>query len=344
LLRGFQRGSGPTLPDAPLRIWRLAHERTSFDSLNHLIIDQVTASPVWLGQHHALDKGDRHVPPVSLLSVVVDGTGFFIRARRARRSLPVVQGIWASLCATLWIGGNLVSTRPRCVRVMTAAIVQSASFVRSFEEKLDHPVDAGSPPSFQREARSRRTLTKPRVKQGRAFRFKLIGWFAAVVFVEWFPRSTLPACSNFAVPIQLRLRGSGEEAGLSGAASAHQETAQLPAVVTAFEVKGAVDYEKLISDFGSQRISPELLARLQQVTGQSPHRLLRRGFFFSHRDLETLLTLYEQVHSAVVLPIGPFLSFRTLTTGNASPPARRERRSTSIQDVVHLQNRCISVI
>lgn len=259
----------------------------------------------------------------------------------------MVQGLWASWCATLeqksvdW--GHLVSTRPRYVRVMTAVIVQSAGFVGSFEEKLDHPVDAGSP-SFQRAARSRRTLTKPRVKQGRAFRFKVVGWFVAVVFVAWFPRSTLPACSNVAVPTQLRLRGSGEEAGLSGAASAHQETAHQPALVTAFEVKGAVDYEKLISDFGSQRISPELLARLQQVTGQSPHRLLRRGFFFSHRDLETLLTLYEQVHSAVVLPIGPFLSFRTLTTGNASPPARRERRSTSIQDVVHLQNRCISVI
>lgn len=96
------------MPDAPLRIWRLAHERTSFDSLNHLIIDQVTASPVWLGQHHALDKGDRHVPPVSLLSVVVDGKGFFVRARRARRSLWYraygLAGVRLS-SRSLWIGG-----------------------------------------------------------------------------------------------------------------------------------------------------------------------------------------------------------------------------------------------
>jgi len=48
-----------------------------------------------------------------------------------------------------------------------------------------------------------------------------------------------------------------------------------------------------------QRISAALLERMERVTGQKPHLLLRRGFFFSHRDLEALLTLYEQVVAAL---------------------------------------------
>ena len=38
---------------------------------------------------------------------------------------------------------------------------------------------------------------------------------------------------------------------------------------------------------------------MERVTGQKPHLLLRRGFFFSHRDLESLLNLYEQVIAEV---------------------------------------------
>lgn len=55
-----------------------------------------------------------------------------------------------------------------------------------------------------------------------------------------------------------------------------------------------VDYEKLIKRFGSQKIDEELVNRIEKVTGKPVHHLLRRGMFFSHRDMHQLLTLYEQ--------------------------------------------------
>jgi tryptophanyl-tRNA synthetase len=33
---------------------------------------------------------------------------------------------------------------------------------------------------------------------------------------------------------------------------------------------------------------------MERLTGKVPHRFLRRGIFFSHRDLEHLLDLYEK--------------------------------------------------
>jgi len=70
-------------------------------------------------------------------------------------------------------------------------------------------------------------------------------------------------------------------------------------VVTAHEVSGKIDYEKLIRDFGSTRISKDLLARIERLTvgkGTVPrlHHWLRREIFFSHRDMETLCKMLEQ--------------------------------------------------
>lgn len=60
------------------------------------------------------------------------------------------------------------------------------------------------------------------------------------------------------------------------------------------ESEGAIDYDKLIEQFGSQRIEPALLERMERVTGKKLHRFLRRGIFFSHRDLSHMLDLYEK--------------------------------------------------
>lgn len=60
------------------------------------------------------------------------------------------------------------------------------------------------------------------------------------------------------------------------------------------ESEGAIDYDRLINDFGSQPISEELVNRIRTLTGKEPHRFLRRGIFFSHRDLKELLDLYEK--------------------------------------------------
>ena len=55
-----------------------------------------------------------------------------------------------------------------------------------------------------------------------------------------------------------------------------------------------VDYDKLIKKFGSSKIDQHVLARFEAATGKRPHHLLRRGIFFSHRDLNWILDLYEQ--------------------------------------------------
>jgi tryptophanyl-tRNA synthetase len=64
-------------------------------------------------------------------------------------------------------------------------------------------------------------------------------------------------------------------------------------VVTPWEVRGKVDYERLIREFGTQPLTNELLQRLAKYTG-SLHIQLRRKLFFSHRDLDTVLDLYEK--------------------------------------------------
>lgn len=56
----------------------------------------------------------------------------------------------------------------------------------------------------------------------------------------------------------------------------------------------AIDYNKLIEEFGTKKIDQALLDRLERVTGKKPHRFLRRGIVFSHRDLELILDRYEK--------------------------------------------------
>ncbi|KAK7583767.1 hypothetical protein V9T40_004730 [Parthenolecanium corni] len=63
--------------------------------------------------------------------------------------------------------------------------------------------------------------------------------------------------------------------------------------VTSASEKG-VDYDKLIKRFGSCRIDSDLISRFEQITGKKVHHLLRRGVFFSHRDLDFILNVYEQ--------------------------------------------------
>lgn len=74
-------------------------------------------------------------------------------------------------------------------------------------------------------------------------------------------------------------------------------------VVTPFDVSGgtdeqgkpkAVDYRRLTETFGTKQIDKALLGRFEQVTGHRPHRLLRRGKVFSHRDLNLILDKYEK--------------------------------------------------
>lgn len=85
-------------------------------------------------------------------------------------------------------------------------------------------------------------------------------------------------------------------------AEAAQRATPKEQVITPFDVSGgldeqgkpkAIDYDKLVDTFGSQRINKPLLERFEKVTGHRPHRMLRRGLVFSHRDLDSILSKYE---------------------------------------------------
>nr|XP_022914046.1 tryptophan--tRNA ligase, cytoplasmic [Onthophagus taurus] len=54
-----------------------------------------------------------------------------------------------------------------------------------------------------------------------------------------------------------------------------------------------VDYDKLIKRFGSSKIEDDLLDRFEKITGKQPHHFLKRGIFFSHRDMHRILNDVE---------------------------------------------------
>lgn len=64
-------------------------------------------------------------------------------------------------------------------------------------------------------------------------------------------------------------------------------------IVTPWHVEGEIDYDKLIKKFGTEKISSELQSRLKKITGED-HFMLRRGIFFSHRDMNRILDDYEK--------------------------------------------------
>ncbi|OTB18870.1 hypothetical protein K445DRAFT_327463 [Daldinia sp. EC12] len=56
----------------------------------------------------------------------------------------------------------------------------------------------------------------------------------------------------------------------------------------------AIDYNKLVEEFGTKLIDKEILERFERVTGHKPHRFLRRQIVFSERDLGVILDRYEK--------------------------------------------------
>ncbi len=63
--------------------------------------------------------------------------------------------------------------------------------------------------------------------------------------------------------------------------------------VTPWSVTGKVDYTKLMERFGTQPIEISITSRIRDLTGSEPHFMLRRGIFFTHRDLGWLLDQYS---------------------------------------------------
>lgn len=63
--------------------------------------------------------------------------------------------------------------------------------------------------------------------------------------------------------------------------------------MTPWEVKGNIDYEKLIKDFGLEKINDKLLEKIKKYT-KDIHYMLRRKVFFANRDMNWLLDEYEK--------------------------------------------------
>lgn len=63
-------------------------------------------------------------------------------------------------------------------------------------------------------------------------------------------------------------------------------------VVTPWEVRGKIDYDRLVKEFGLSLIDEALYKKLEKYTGESI--FLKRKIFFAHRDLDFVLSEYEK--------------------------------------------------
>jgi tryptophanyl-tRNA synthetase len=75
-------------------------------------------------------------------------------------------------------------------------------------------------------------------------------------------------------------------------------------IITPWEVKGNIDYDKVISEFGVSKIDDVLLKKLERHTKEI-HPFLRRHIFFAHRDLEFALNEHEKGNLFMYTGCGP---------------------------------------
>ncbi|KAF5386825.1 hypothetical protein D9615_001625 [Tricholomella constricta] len=115
--------------------------------------------------------------------------------------------------------------------------------------------------------------------------------------------ATLASVSLADHPTSDTMTTSLEGSSATSIVNANIKTASHDQVVTPWDVQGsvtadgkqqAIDYDKLIHQFGTRRVDDALLARFERLTGKRPHVLLRRGTFFSHREFDKILDRYEQ--------------------------------------------------
>ena len=65
------------------------------------------------------------------------------------------------------------------------------------------------------------------------------------------------------------------------------------AVMNPYEVSGTIDYDRIVKEFGIQKLDGAMLERIKKITGKD-HHFLRRKIFFAHRDLKWCLDEYEK--------------------------------------------------
>ncbi|KAF2475237.1 Nucleotidylyl transferase [Lindgomyces ingoldianus] len=87
------------------------------------------------------------------------------------------------------------------------------------------------------------------------------------------------------------------ESATDTASKAHEQEINPWDVQAATDEQGntlAFDYAAISAKWNTSLINSTLLERFERVTGRKPHRWLRRGLFFSHRDLDRILDIYER--------------------------------------------------
>ncbi|KAG2453564.1 hypothetical protein HYH02_001783 [Chlamydomonas schloesseri] len=79
---------------------------------------------------------------------------------------------------------------------------------------------------------------------------------------------------------------------------AAQEAGEQEQVIDPWSVSGGadgrIDYNKLLEQFGCSKLTDDLVARVEKLTGKPAHPFLKRGIFFAHRDLQEILDCYEK--------------------------------------------------
>jgi tryptophanyl-tRNA synthetase len=77
-----------------------------------------------------------------------------------------------------------------------------------------------------------------------------------------------------------------------------QITEETEDIMTPFEIKATsdkgIDYDKLIEKYGCSAMTPEIIKRIEDLTGKPVHRFIRRGIFFCQRDLDEILNCYQK--------------------------------------------------
>jgi tryptophanyl-tRNA synthetase len=63
--------------------------------------------------------------------------------------------------------------------------------------------------------------------------------------------------------------------------------------ITPWEVSGEIDYNRVVKEFGVERLNADMLKRIEKNAGEA-HFMLRRNVFFAHRDMKWLLDEYEK--------------------------------------------------
>ncbi len=66
---------------------------------------------------------------------------------------------------------------------------------------------------------------------------------------------------------------------------------------------GGIDYDKLIAQFGCERVSNELIERIERITKKPAHPWLKRGYFCSHRYLSIKKWIVQSLNIKIIFQI-----------------------------------------